>query len=230
MAGANDEHDHDEAGPPEGNYKQYDKGYEPDPTWAMLIGPTGTYGWAIGGFPRGEGEAGFETADVARYAYPAAENVAPAGVARSAVPVEAGKALFAIGGDAQCGAPCAARARARIGPDSGLATAIKQAHAIGVRDFLYTGPRVTSGATLVKATLEVPYAQEYSRYAELLEDSGEGTPAYAAPSPTDHVSEQGECLFKKTFSQLQFVEGEIESCAPAAAAYYAFAHKARAEW
>lgn len=53
-----EEHNHDEAGPPEGNYKLYDKGYEPDPSWAVLIGPTGTSGWAVGGFPKEEGGRG----------------------------------------------------------------------------------------------------------------------------------------------------------------------------
>jgi hypothetical protein len=217
------EHDHDEVGPPEGNYKHYDTGYEPDPTWALLLSPTGGSGWAVGGFPKGESAAGLETAGAARYGFPSPEGTAPPGVGRSSVPVEAGKALFAVAGGAQCAAPCAARAQARIGPDAGLSTALKQAHAIGVRDFLYTGPRVTSGATLVQATLPIPYSDEFARYAELL-GGGEGTPAYAAASPTDHVPEGGECLFEQSFSRFAFYESAGGgACAPAQSAYYSFA-------
>jgi hypothetical protein len=212
-----EEHDHDEVGPPSGNYTHYDKGYEPDPIWAVLTSSTGTEGWGVGGFPRGEGEAGYETSDIARYAFPHAETTPPTGVGSSTVPVEPGKALFAIGGGAQCAGPCAARADARIGPDTWLSTALKRANAIGVRDFLFTGPRVTSGQTLVKATLEIPYEEEFARYAQLLA-GGEGTPVYAAASPADYVN-GGECLFEETFAQ--FFETAKGRCGSGHDAYYA---------
>jgi hypothetical protein len=198
------EHDHDEAGPPPGSYKIYDKGYEPDPSWAVLISPGGNAGWAVGGFPRRETVAGFETADIARYAFPTAESAPPAGVKAAEIPAEPGGALFAIGGGSQCAAPCAARANARVGPDAWLSTALKRAGSIaGLRDFLYTGPRLTTGATLVKATVEIPYAEELARYAQLL---GNGTQlankaeVYAAGSPTDHV-EATECQFEAAFGK-----------------------------
>ncbi len=213
------EHDHDEVGPPEGSYKQYDKGYEPDPSWVALVGPTGSSGWTLGGFPKGEEQgSGFETADIARYSYPRAESTMPPGLGRPAVPVASGTTAFAVGGGSQCGAPCAARANAHLGPDTWLSDALKQAHSIeGVQAFLYTGPRLTTGAALVKATLEIPYGQEFTRYAELLEGGGGGY-AYAAPSPTDRVGES-ECLFTERFS---FPFTSASSCASGGSAYYAF--------
>ncbi len=214
-----EEHDHDEVGPPVGSYKLYDKGYEPDPSWALLVSSTGDSGWAVGGFPRGESEAGFETADIARYSYPTAESTPPPGVQSAPVPVEPGTALFAIGGGAQCGAPCAARADARVGPDVWLSTALKRARSIpGVRDFLYTGPRLTTGATLVKATVEIPYEEEFARYAQLL-DEGAPLPVYAAASPTDRAG-GSECLFQANFPQ--FFEAASGQCESGQAAYYAF--------
>ena len=214
------EHDHDEAGPPVGDYKLYDKGYEPDPIWAVLISSSGTSGWAVGGFPKVESLAGFETADIARYTYPNAE-AAPAPAAREveerAIRPEAGAAVFAVGGGSQCGAPCAARAGARIGPDAWLSSALKRAHAIaGMRGFLYTGPRVTSGATLTKATVEIPYEEEFARYAKLLA-GGEGTPVYAAASPSDRV-DGSECLFEAFFPGFFETPGQ---CGSGQAAYYA---------
>jgi hypothetical protein len=216
---SDEEHDHDEVGPPVGSYKLYDKGYEPDPSWDVLISPTGGSGWAVGGFPRGESVAGFETADIARYAYPTAESTRPPGVQSAAVPVEPGTAVFAIGGGSQCGAPCAARADARIGPDAWLSTALKRAHSIpAVRDFFYTGPRLTTGATLVKATVAIPYEEELERYGQLLSAGGEGTPVYAAASATDHVN-GSECLFERQFPQ--FFEAAKGQCESGDAAYYA---------
>ncbi len=211
-----EEHNHDEAGPPEGNYTHYDKGFEPDPNWAVLIGPTGSSGWAVGGFPKEEGGAGLETADIARYAYPSAESTPPPGVTKIAPPLEPHTTALAVGGGAQCGAPCAARADARIGPDAGLSTAIKQAQASGAQAFIDTGPRLTTGATLVKATLRVPYADELARYAELLGAGGPGF-AYAAATSADDVQQEGQCLFKTTFEQFSFEPGE-----PTCSAYYSF--------
>ncbi len=213
-----EEHDHDQVGPPVGSYRVYDKGYEPDPSWAVLIGPTGSSGWAIGGFPRQQGLAGFETADIARYAYPSAETSAPPGEATSPVALAPGTAAFAIGGGAQCGAPCAARARAGIGPDVWLSSALQRAHTIGVRDFLYTGPRVTTGATTLKASVNIPYQNEFERYAELLASGG--PPAYAAASPTDRVQES-ECLFDELFPQFPISPEARGQCASGRSAYYA---------
>lgn len=201
-----EEHDHDEVGPPPGSYKIYDKGYQPDPSWAVLISPAGNEGWAVGGFPRNGSESGFETADIARYAYPKAESTMPPGVEKAEVPLEPGKAVFAIAGGGQCAAPCAARANARIGPDVWLSSALRRAHAIaGLRDFLYTGPRVTKGETLVKATVQIPFEEEFARYAQLL-GGGEGTPVYAAASSTDRV-EGSECLYESVFPQFFEAKG-----------------------
>ena len=51
----------------------------------------------------------------------------PPGVGASPVPTNSGEATFAIGGDAQCAAPCADRANARIGPDVWLSAALARA-------------------------------------------------------------------------------------------------------
>jgi hypothetical protein len=213
-----EEHDHDEVGPPVGSYKIYDKGYEPDPSWAVLISPGGNEGWAVGGFPRSGSQSGFETADIARYSYPKAESTMPPGVEEAEVPLETGKAVFAIGGGGQCAGPCAARANARIGPDAWLSSALRRAHAIsGLRDFLYTGPRVTTGETLVKATVQISYEEEFARYAQLL-GGGEGTSVYAAASSADRV-EGSECLFESFFPQ--FFEANGLCASGEGEAYYA---------
>jgi hypothetical protein len=218
-----EEHEHDEIGPPLGSYKRYDKGYAPDPVWAMEVGPAGEAGWAVGGFLSVAGQkSGLETSDIARYSYPSMEDATPPGVGRSPVAVvpNATTAL-AIGGGAQCAAPCAARAEAQLGPDAGLKTALRQAHAAGADAFLYTGPRVTTGATSVKATLEVPYAEEFGRYAKLLAEGGAvGTELYASPvpSPTDYV--QGSLAdFDAAFSGALTEEFKTQPCGPNTGCY-----------
>ena len=59
--------------------------------------------------------------------------------------------------------------RHRVGPDVWLASAQAEADQIeGVRAFIYTGGRVTTGQTAGPAELVVPYAAEQARYAEIL--------------------------------------------------------------
>ncbi len=183
-----------------GSYKFEDKVYEPDPIYAVLIDPTGSQGWAIGGFG-GAAEKGINTADIERY--PAEEGVAPLGVGASTVPVNSDDATFAIGGDAQCEAPCADLANARIGPDAWLSSALRRAGEIaGVRAFLYTAPRVTAGETEGPATVPIPYARELGRYAQILGSSP--LPAYAAISPDEldgrPFSQGTEATFEQTFA------------------------------
>ena len=210
------EHEHDELGEPVGNYKQYDRGYEPDPTWAVLVGETGSPGWAVGGFPREEAAAsGLQTADISRYSYPSIESASVPGVGAASVPVESGAAAFAIGGGAQCAAPCSARAEARIGPDTWISSALARAGAIpSVRAFIYTGPRVTAGLTTIKASREIPYSLEFARYAELL--AGSSKPVYGVASATDRV-EGSQCPFEAAFPQYF----EQKECASGQSAYYA---------
>jgi hypothetical protein len=202
-----------------GHYRDWDMPYQPDPVAAVLIDPTGTQGWAVGGFLEGEHEE-LDTADIDRYP---ADGVTPVGVGGSTIPTSDKVATFAIAGGAQCAAPCADRANANLGPDLWLATAVARAAQIPeTRDFLYTGPRVTSGETAGPPSLPIPYARELSRYATLL--SSAQTPTFAAASPSDLAGAAGESLFDQVFSGFPAPFGETAaacangSCQP----YYAF--------
>jgi hypothetical protein len=182
-----------------GHYRFWDVPYQPDPVAAVLIDPSGTQGWAVGGFVEGHHED-LDTADIDRYP---ADGVTPLGVGGATVPtgntVANPVATFAIAGGAQCGAPCADRANADIGPDMWIASALARAAQISeTRDFFYTGPRVTSGETAGPPTLQIPYAREQSRYASLL--SASQLPTFAAASPSDLAGAAGESLFDQVFS------------------------------
>jgi hypothetical protein len=179
-----------------GNYARYDMVYQPDPISAVLLNEAGTEGWAVGGFiDTRDPNGALDTAEVARYP---ADGAAP-GAGSAPIASNPADASFGIGGGAQCAAPCAARANARIGPDVWLSSALQKAAQIsGVRAFLYTGPRVTSGQTAGPATQEIPYADELDRYAQLLGSSP--LPAFAAPSPTDLDGAGTESLFEQAFA------------------------------
>jgi hypothetical protein len=196
---SDEEHELNNVREPPGKYAFYDTVYQPDPVAAVLTDPTGSEGWAIGGFvePAGESHGGvLDTADVDRYP---AEGVAPPGVGSSRVSSSPSEATFAIGGNAQCAAPCADRANARIGPDVWLSAALEHAGKIpGVRAFFYTGPRVTTGETAGPAELPIPYARELNRYAQLLGASP--IPAFAAVSPWELHLHGDEELFEEQFS------------------------------
>jgi hypothetical protein len=231
---SDEEHELNNAEEPEGDYRRYDTVYRPDPVAAVIVDPTGSQGWAVGGIV-GEGERSpLDTADVWRY--PATSGEEPTGVRHESIAAEApiGGVRLAIGGGAQCAAPCAARAEARIGPDVWLQRALEQTTDIAgerVRAFFYTGPRVTTGETVGPATVAVPYQRELYRYAEILGQRVGGIPAYAAASPTDLTLERGESLFEEAFSGFpepfgrQAPASEVEaagrSTEEAHAAYYA---------
>jgi hypothetical protein len=235
---SDEEHARDPAQDPLGEYKFFDLVYEPDPSSAVLISEDGSAGWAVGGVADPKSPV-FDTADIARYP---SESGSPPPGARPA-PVEpnaeqaaqsANQATFAVGGGAQCVAPCADRARAGIGPDAWLATALRQAAGVpGVRAFMYTGPRVTTGVG--HGGFPVPYSREFARYAEVLGSAGGTLPVYPAASPTDLVN-SAECQFQAAFkgfaqplgggvpeawiSPLHEIEGEHPG--GTCATYYAF--------
>jgi hypothetical protein len=191
---SDEEHELNNAKEPPGNYKRYDTVYRPDPVSAVLVNESGSQGWAVGGIVN-SAHAVLDTADVDRYP---ADGSTPVGVGSAPVSGEPKAATFAIGGGAQCAAPCADRARTRIGPDVWLSAALARAHSIsGVRAFLYTGARVTTGETNGPATQVIPYRRELDRYAEVL-DSSPGV--YPAPSPTDLDGAGTEQLFEQAFS------------------------------
>ena len=194
-AGWSDEqHELNDVAEPAGKYTSFDTVYQPDPIRALLLGPDGSQGWALGGDVDNE-QATLDTADVERYP---AEATPPPGEGTSPITTETGQATFTVGGNAQCAAPCADRANARIGPDVWLSAALVRASQIGgVRAFLYTGSRVTTGETSGPPTLAVPYAREFARYAQLLGASP--LTAYAANSPTDLDGARSECTFDAEF-------------------------------
>jgi hypothetical protein len=198
---SDEEHDRNEAGvPPPGNWSSYDAPYQGDPSAAILVDPTGSMGWAVGGVvePGDEEEGRLDTADIARY--PAEPGVSPLGMGSAPVPGNSTEAMFAIGGGAQCAAPCAARANTGIGPDIWLSRALEQAEQVpGVRGFFNLGPRLTAGKTVNEKLIEeIPYQREFERYAQLLR--GTALPAFPVASPTDVAGGAGECFFKEGFA------------------------------
>ncbi len=182
-----------------GGYAGEDKVYEPDPVFAVMIAPDGSQGWAVGGFA--SATEGLSTGDVARYP---ADGSPPSGVGAAVVPTNSESATFAIGGGAQCLAPCADRANARLGPDIWLTSALARAgQIVGTRSFLYTGPHVTAGKTNGPETVPVPFARELPRYAELLASSP--VPAFAVITPNEldgrPFANGTETSFEQSFSR-----------------------------
>lgn len=193
---SDESHELNPAGEPEGGFVFYDVPYRPEPVLAVLIDPSGAQGWAVGGEIHGEPR--LDTASVERYP---ADGVAPPGVGTAQVPLQGGEATFAIGGGAQCAAVCADRKLTGIGPDVWLSTALAHARQVGVRAFLYTGPRLTEDRVTGLSKPVVPFEREFARYAEIL---ASGMPAYVAPSPQDldaRPEAQGsEALFANAFA------------------------------
>jgi hypothetical protein len=218
-AGWSDEqHDRNSAQEVPGEYKLFDTVYNPDPTAAVLSDPGGGAGWAVGGVVNTEQGGALETADVARYP---TDGVAPPGFAASAIPTDPTQATFAIGGNAMCVAPCSDRANTGVGPDVWLSSALREAAQVsGVRAFLFTGPRVSTGAG--HGQFAVPYRREFARYAALLGSSG--VPAYAVATPTDR-GPGSECLFEEAGLPAPLGRGPEHSAEPCAgegqSAYYA---------
>ncbi|HEY2537781.1 MAG TPA: hypothetical protein VGI24_12475, partial [Solirubrobacteraceae bacterium] len=204
---SDEEHELNNTQEPPGNYLEYDTVYRPDPISSVLVNPVGTEGWAVGGFvDTADGNGALDTADVDRYP---ADGTPPVGAGTGPLPVEKavrerepGDLDLAIGGGAQCAAPCADLANAGIGPDVWLSSALSQAGRIpNVRAFLYTGPRVTTGAATV-VTQAVPYLRELTRYGQVASSSP--LPDFVAPSPTDLDGALSETTFKSVFSGLPF--------------------------
>ena len=186
-SGWNDEeHELNDAREPPGGYSVWDTPKIPDPVNALLVDPTGTQGWAVGGVVDNK-HALLDTSDI--YRYPST-----AGSALDAhVPegTRSGYAAIAIGGGAACAAPCASRADTGVGPVVSLAHAIAEAgelvaprgRAESVGAFVYTGPGVTTGQTAGPQLFPVPWKEEESYYATRA--AGGRPPVCVAPSPSD---------------------------------------------
>jgi hypothetical protein len=190
---SDEEHELNFVAEPAGNYKFYDTPYEPDPVTAVLIGQTGSEGWAVGGFVN-DNEL-LETADVDRYP---ADGVTPPGEGTSTIATNPAEATFAIGGGAACAAPCADRAKAKIGPDVWLSAARARAEEIpGVRAFIYTGPRLANRRETEGEPPVYPYSEELERYAQLFSPGAKTS--YTVAAPTDLDEGESETSFEAAF-------------------------------
>lgn len=209
-----EEHERHILRPPLGGFNHWDIPYNPDPTAAILLNESGTSGWAVGGLR--ESTPSSETADIARYP---GDGTRPSGFGSYAItPANTSTATFAVGGGAQCAAPCAESANAKLGPDVWLSSALKRAKEIhGLRAFLYAGPRVSTGAA-VHPAITIPYTRELERYAALLGAGPQSTLVAATASERDHGS---ECAFDSALTTFTpgLVPGE---CTAGQTAYYAF--------
>jgi hypothetical protein len=173
-----------------------DKPIKADPVAAFDVGPSGS-GWAVGGWSgeadaadRGSSAAGgsgqqvrenVQTAGIYSFS-PAGNPQGPPGEDAAAIPVQAGVATFAVGGHAECAAPCASLADEAIAPDRNLSSALAEIDGLstqpnGPRMLLYTGGRETPGQGVE------PMA-EAERYAQLLAGGG-SLPVYPAVSAGD---------------------------------------------
>lgn len=187
-----------------GLYADYDEPYRPDPLIAALVSPSGSEAWAVGGIT-GEKESE-QTADVARYpatGQPPNEGTLPVPVAPEAAGPggSGGVTTLAFGGGASCAAPCAARVRDGIGPQTWLTSAVSLAQRAGASAFFYTGPMVHYSSYSAQRVPPPPFGEEYARYAGLFGGAAlpAGWPAYAAGSDGEL---EGESALAGAFSGL----------------------------
>jgi hypothetical protein len=192
---SDEEHELNDAQEPPGGYEFWDTPKVPDPANALLVNPTGTQGWAVGGVVDGK-HALLDTADI--YRYPA-EGQAPPGMGQKLETTGAGFTSIAVGGGAGCAAPCATRSDTGIGPATWMAGAIKEIQEIKtVGAFVYTGPGVTNGALAGPPLIPVPWQEEEGYYAQ--RTSSTSPLVCATPSPTDREgSGQGSEIFFEEF-------------------------------
>jgi hypothetical protein len=209
---SDEQHELNDVKEPPGSYVSYDTVYEPDPVAAVIVNADGSQGWAVGGIVNNEKEA-MDTSDVWRY--PAEPGSAPPGVGAAPIATTAVTTTFAVGGGAQCAAPCADSANAGIGPDVWLKNALAEASGAKARAFFYTGPRVTNGETTGPPTLAVPHELELARYAELVNESP--LPTYVAASGTDFDLAHSMSTFESDFKRPAYYAEPLPPAAPPAA-------------
>jgi hypothetical protein len=163
---------------PEGGYANWDQQYTPDPVMAMLVDPSGSYGWTVGGHL---GEDVLQTADVERFGEDATQ---PQGFSPTPLPT-LGWTTLAIGGHAECDAPCAERSLARVGPQVWMESAVRLAANNHASAFVYTGPSVTEARVGAHREKPVPFATELEKSAQLLSVGGQEMHTYVVPSAAD---------------------------------------------
>ncbi len=192
------------------SYEEYDMPGRPDPLFALLVGPEGKEGWAIGGIT--SSNTNEETADIERY--PAEGQ--PPNEGTSTVPVSpeeatagaaGGVTTLAFGGQAQCESPCSDRTKTDIGPQLWLSSAVSLAKRIGASAFFYTGPMVHPSQWQGRIPPPLPFESEYARYAGIL-GAGSPWPAYAA---TAEGELGGEAAAAGEFAGLAEPQGGGES-------------------
>jgi hypothetical protein len=175
---------------PEGqSARQVDMPRVPDPVLALLVNPEGSQGWAVGGqtgevAPSQPGylKEGLQTGSAMRYGDGATP---PANAATVGVPLPAGEATFAVGGNAQCVGLCADLGGTGIGPDVWLRAAVGKAAGIaGLRAFLYAGAGV-SGALDQSKVSRFAFGEEEEAYASRLGSAAGSLPVFAAPAESD---------------------------------------------
>ncbi|HEX7245533.1 MAG TPA: hypothetical protein VF245_08220 [Solirubrobacterales bacterium] len=182
----------------------YDLPRRPDPMLALLIGPGGGQGWAVGG-ETGTGVqfqgSSIQTAGVMRYGPDAAP---PENVSSAPVSSESGVATFAVGGNAQCAGPCADLAGTGIGPDVWLRAAVGRAAGIAPqpRAFLYTGPGVADESSTRLGQLG--FGREEAAYASRLRAAAGSMPTFAAPSGPDLDRNGSLGAFETAFSKAAY--------------------------
>jgi hypothetical protein len=172
-----------------------DKPVKADPVAAFDVG-TGGAGWAVGGWSGHADDAGrgsdasgsgqavraqVQTAGIYSYS-PSGTPPGPPGEFSSPVGLQTGVATFAVGGHAECAAPCASLADEAIAPDRNLSSALAEIDGLstqpsGPRMLLYTGGRETPGQGIESMA-------ESERYAQLLAGGG-SLPVYPAVSAGD---------------------------------------------
>ncbi len=195
-SGWNDEeHELNDAREPPGGYVFWDTPKIPDPVNALLVDPTGTQGWGVGGVVNNKNPL-LDTADI--YRYPST-----AGAPLDASAPEATRSGFtsvALGGGAACAAPCQTRADTGVGPDVWLRRAIAQTEEIGsVGAFVYTGPGVTTGQLAGPRLFPVPWGEEERNYAQRAGGNSVIVCATGAPSDREGTGEGSASFFESAF-------------------------------
>jgi hypothetical protein len=242
---SDEDHELNSVGAGPGGYVRQDLPKRPDSVLAMLVSPSGGQGWAVGG-NLNEEEERLQTADVWSYG---PERAAALTFHESTVPLvraaqtggtaaqRASYSTFAVGGHAECVAPCGNRALAGVGPQVWLQAAVNVAHRVGVQEFFYTGPSVTEAQVTGHRTLAIPFASELQRTSSILASGSpvEAFASIAAPDLDARPEREGtELSFELAFTgfpQELFAAGERsqEECAGAIGcqrAYYSFRSRA----
>ena len=190
-----EEHELNDAREPPGGYSYWDTPKIPDPANALLVDPTGTQGWAVGGVVDNQTPL-LDTADI--YRYPATGDATLD--AKAPEPTNATASTIAIGGGASCAAPCASRADTGVGPAVWLRRAIAQTEEMGpnVGAFVYTGAGVTSAQLAGPRLFPVPWSEEESYY-EQRASGGATVCVAAAPSDREGSGEGSDAFFGASF-------------------------------